>query len=86
MFKAIVEKYQFNAQSPESVYHRHYLLLLEILMKLLHLKKISRKEIHSIYTKNETILQIQRAKDVLKETNLYKLLTYLIHYNKLTAE
>ena len=38
-------------------------------MKLLQLKKVSKKEIHSIYTKNETILQIQRAKDVLKETN-----------------
>ena len=56
MFKNIVEKYVFNATSTESVYHRHYLLLLEILMKLLHLKKISKKEVHSIYTKNETIL------------------------------
>jgi hypothetical protein len=25
-------------------------------MKLLHLKKLSKKEIHSIYTKNETLL------------------------------
>ena len=62
------------------------MLLLEILMKLLHLKKVSKKEIHSIYTKNETILQIQRAKDVLKETTQYKLLMYLIHYNKLSSE
>lgn len=50
------------------------------------MKKVSKKEIHSIYTKNETILQIQRAKDVLKETNQYKLLMYLMHYNKLSAE
>ncbi len=62
------------------------MLLLEILMKLLHLKKLSKKEIHSIYTKNETLLQIQRAKDILKETNQYKLLMYLIHYNRLSSE
>mmetsp|Transcript_22210 Transcript_22210/g.16617 ORF Transcript_22210/g.16617 Transcript_22210/m.16617 type:complete len:169 (+) Transcript_22210:1867-2373(+) len=55
-------------------------------MKLLHLKKVSKKEIHSIYTKNETILQIQRAKDVLRETTQYKLLMYLLHYNKLSQE
>ena len=41
---------------------------------------------HSIYTKNETILEIQRSKDVLRETNQYKLLMYLIHYQKLIAE
>jgi len=55
-------------------------------MKLLHLKKLSKKDVHSIYSKSETILQIQRAKDVLKETNQYKLLMYLIHFNKLSAE
>jgi len=86
MFKSIVEKYTYNAGSTEQVYQRHHLLLLEILMKLLHLKKLSKKEVHSIYTKNETILQIQRAKDVLKETNQYKLLMYLIHFNKLSTE
>ena len=69
MFKAIVEKYSFNSSSIDSIYQRHQLLLLEILMKLLHLKKLSKKEIHSIYTKNETLLQIQRAKDIMKETN-----------------
>lgn len=74
MFKHIVEKYTYNASSPDSVYQRHFLLLLEMLMKLLHLKKVSKKEVHSIYTKNEAILQIQRAKDVLRETNQYKLL------------
>jgi len=58
MFKNIVLKYYFNANSTEQIYQRHQLLLLEILMKLLHLKKVSKKEIHSIYTKNETILQI----------------------------
>ena len=56
MFKSIVEKYTYNATSTEQVYLRHHLLLLEILMKLLHLKKLSKKEVHSIYTKNETIL------------------------------
>ena len=56
MFKQIVEKYTFNATASESVYQRHHLLLLEILMKLLQIKKISKTEIHSIYTKNETIL------------------------------
>lgn len=81
-----MEKYNFNATSTDTVYQRHHLLLLEILMKLLHLKKLSKKEIHSIYTKNETLLQIQRAKDILKETNQYKLLMYLIHYNRLSAE
>lgn len=86
MFKAIVEKYNFNATATETVYPRHHLLLLEILMKLLQLKKLSKKEIHSIYTKNETLLQIQRAKDILRETNQYKLLMYLIHFNRLSAE
>ena len=85
MFKSIVEKYTYNG-SEESTYHRHHLLILEILMKLLHLKKLSKKEVHSIYSKNEVILKIQRAKDVLRETNQYKLLQYLIHFNKLSAE
>jgi len=56
MFKSIVEKYNFNASANDTVYQRHHLLLLEILMKLLHLKKLSKKEIHSIYSKNETLL------------------------------
>ncbi len=58
MFKSIVEKYNFNASATDTVYPRHQLLLLEILMKLLQLKKLSKKEIHSIYTKTETLLQI----------------------------
>lgn len=86
MFKSIIEKYTYNATATDTVYQRHQLLLLEILIKLLHLKKLSKKEIHSIYTKNETVLQIQRAKDVLKETNQYKLLMYLIHFNRLSNE
>ena len=56
MFKSIIEKYNYNAAASDTVYQRHHLLLLEILMKLLHLKKLSKKEIHSIYTKNETLL------------------------------
>ena len=86
MFKSIVEKYNFNASATDTVYPRHQLLLLEILMKLLQLKKLSKKEIHSIYTKTETLLQIQRAKDVLRETNQYKLLMYLVHFNRLSSE
>ena len=51
------------------------------------MKKLSKKDgIHSIYTKNEEILKIQRSKDILKETNQYKLLQYMVHYNKLTNE